>query len=177
MARRPRPARLAVRLAPVAASAALVAVASGCGPLGAIRSFIQGSDTGSVVDAHVVYRLRPGCPTLLARTIQHGYSVMTPLETPPDVDTPAGAAGPLGQPGFDLTGLFEGPVREGESVFQYYPPAETETWRDERAEVLVNVEAVNLDLSTASARLDAICGPLPPGEGAPSETVPRIPGT
>ena len=127
----------------------------GCDTL--TRVFRSGPAAG-VVDAHVVYRLRPDCPTFLARTLRNGYTVMTPQD---------GAFQAV------ETALFEGPVREGQSIYRYYLPRETETWSDDWTEVSVDARAVQLSLPDARARLDAICGPLV--EGEPSDEVPRLP--
>ena len=110
------------------------------------------------VDAHVIYRMRPDCSTLLARTLRNGYSVMTPV-------TEAFAA--------DETGLFEGPVREGQSIFRYYPPTESQQWSDDWTEVSVEVHSVRLGIREAREALESICGPLI--EGEPSDAVPRLP--
>ena len=141
---------------------------SGCGVGGAVRGLFEPAARGDV-DAHVVYRLRPDCPTLVARTTEHGYTVMTPLER---VETPERTAfvGLV----FEETGLFEGPVREGQSVFRYVPPAESATWgAGEEQEVVVEVEAVRLGLPEAHAVVVALCGP--PVEGEPGAEVPRVP--
>ena len=90
---------------------------------GAVQGLFQPVARGAV-DAHVVYRLWPGCPTLLARTTEHGYTVMTPLD---EVDPDGVRTAFVGQT-YEETGLFEGPVREGQSVFRYIPPAASETW-------------------------------------------------
>jgi hypothetical protein len=123
-------------------AALLLLGAGGCGLLG-------GSVSGSVVDAHVVTRIVPGCPTMLARTLDHGYTLLQPL------DPERGA--PLAPAAFEVTGLFEGPVRAGESVFRYVAPAVSDTWRGEPQSVLLLVHAVRLDLPTASAQLAARC--------------------
>ena len=135
---------------------------------GAVRGLFEPTARGDV-DAHVVYRLRPDCPTLVARTTEHGYTVMTPLERvgAPERDAFVGLV-------FEETGLFEGPVREGQSVFRYVPPAESSTWDAGRErEVVVDVDAVRLDLPAAHSRVVALCGPLV--EGEPGADVPRVP--
>ncbi len=124
----------------------------------ALARAIGGGPARGAVDAHVIYRLRPDCTTLLARTLRNGYSVMTPLTD-----------------GFEgeETGLFEGPVREGQSIYRYYPPTESQQWSDNWVQVSVAVRSVKLDLRTARDTLDAICGPLVEGEA--SDSVPRLP--
>jgi hypothetical protein len=124
----------------------------------ALARAIGGGPARGTVDAHVIYRLRSDCSTLLARTLRNGYSVMTPLTD-----------------GFEgeETGLFEGPVREGQSIYRYYPPTESQQWSDDWTEVSVDVHAVKLGLRPAREALDALCGPLVEGEA--SDTVPRLP--
>lgn len=126
---------------------------AGCG---AVRDAFEPSARGAV-DAHVVYRLRPDCATLVARTKDHGYTVMTPLDR---VDVPQ--LSEFVGLGVKETGVFEGPVREGRSVFRYVPPAESGRWGEGGADVAVDVDAVRLDLPDAHARVVALCGPLPP---------------
>ncbi|MDT0633152.1 hypothetical protein RQM47_00630 [Rubrivirga sp. S365] len=137
---------------------------AGCG---VVRGAFEPSARGEV-DAHVVYRLRPDCPTLLARTTDNGYTVMTPLGR---VDVPQRNA--FVGLGIEETGLFEGPVREGQSVFRYVPPAESGTWDGGGADVTVDVNAVRLDLPAAHARVTDLCGPLPPD--VVGDDVPRVP--
>ena len=134
---------------------------------GAVRGLFAGPAAGAV-DAHVVYRLRADCPTLVARTTEHGYTVMTPLDRAETAETAAFAG-----LAFEETGLFEGPAREGQSVFRYIAPAESETWDAGGTDVVVDVAAVGLDLPAAHARLTALCGPLV--EGEPGADVPRVP--
>ncbi len=101
-------------------------------------------DVGGEVDAHVVYRLRPDCPALLARSISHGYTVLTPLGSP-DVE---GVPELLGA-SIEETGVFEGPVRTGEVLFRYVPPSASETWTAGPVDVVAEVDAVRLDLDEA----------------------------
>ncbi|WP_420454630.1 hypothetical protein [Rubrivirga sp.] len=129
-------------------------------------------EVGGEVDAHVVYQLRPDCPALLARTINHGYTVLTPLDTPSDVE----GVPPLRGDGIEETGVFEGPVRTGEVLFRYVAPAASETWDAGPVDVAATVDAVRLDLDEGTARLVALCGP-PPETVAPDPTIPRVPGT
>ena len=128
-------------------------------------------DVGTVVDAHVVYRLRPDCPALLARTISHGYTVMTPVGSPEGVDPVSELVGME----IEETGVFEGPVRQGEVVFRYVPPAASETWEAGPVDLVAEVDAVRLDLEAGSARIVELCGP-PPETLTPDPSIPRIPG-
>ena len=127
---------------------------------------------GEAVDAHVVYRLRPGCPALLARTINHGYTVLSPREViEGEVEDRQAFVGA----GVEETGVFEGPVRTGEVVFRYVPPAASDTWDAGPVDVAAEVAAVNLTLEGGVARLNAACGP--PDRGEPTDrAVPRLPG-
>lgn len=123
---------------------------------------------GEAVDAHVVYRLRPGCPALLARTMQNGYTVLSPRAVPlvEGVD-------PLLGRDIEETGVFEGPVRPGEVVFRYVPPAASDTWDAGPVDVAADVDAVRLDLEAGHGRMVALCGPLP----SPADPdVGRLPG-
>lgn len=140
---------------------------TGCGVGGAVQSLFQPAARGAV-DAHVVYRLWPDCPTLVARTTEHGYTVLTPLDTVA-VEQDDDFVGLV----YEETGLFEGPVREGRSVFRYWPPVESETWGAGGAAVPVDVVATRLDLPGAHAAAVARCGPLP--AEVPGDDVPRVP--
>ena len=125
-------------------------------------------NVGETVDAHVVYRLRPGCPALLARTLQNGYTVLAPRSTP---DVP-GLEAFVGRD-IEETGVFEGPVRPGEVVFRYVPPAASSTWDAGPVDVVADVDAVRLDLEAGHDRMVALCGPLP----SPADPdVGRLPG-
>ena len=125
---------------------------------------------GDAVDAHVVYRLRPDCPTLLARSTRHGYTVLTPGDAPESIESREAFVGT----GFEETGVFEGPVRTGEVVFRYVAPAASETWTAGPVDVAATVDSVELTLQQGRARLDAICGPLVEGP-QPDPSVPRLP--
>lgn len=161
------------RAAALAGLAALVASATGCRTVvDTVAGVFGPGAAGEAIDAHVVYRLRPDCPTLVARTTENGYTVLTPTEL---ID-----GGEFQQvpefPGtrIETTGLFEGPVRTGEVVFRYIPPAESETWGASSLDVVATVEAVRLSLPEARTRLLAQCGPEAEGEVA--DDVPRTPG-
>jgi len=145
---------------------------SGCSAvLDGVAAVFGPGDVGNVIDAHVVYRLRPDCPALLARTINHGYTVMTPVGTPEGVDEGPKLIGEA----VEETGVFEGPVRTGEVVFRYVPPAASETWDAGPVDLVAEVDAVRLDLEEGSARIEELCGPLPETL-APDTSIPRIPG-
>lgn len=168
-----RPARLGV----VAALAAGCLLGGGCRTVvDTVAGVLGPGDAGETIDAHVVYRLRPDCPTLLARTTDNGYTVLTPTEIlgaseAGDISTiPDAFAGQT----YEETGLFEGPVRPGTVVFRYIPPAESASWTARSVDVVATVEAVRLDLPAAHERMIAMCGPLE--TGAEADAVPRIPG-
>ena len=142
-------------------------VMPGCGRVRQTVAGVLGGSGPGVVDAHAVYRVRPGCATVAARTVSHGYSILTPAVAP----VPAVAE----------AGLFEGPALVGTFVFRYVPPTVGETWETARAdpatvETRVNVAAVDLDLPDVRVWLDRLCGPMPADEGATGEALPRIPG-
>ena len=165
---RPGPSRTPY-LVPCALLLALAASASGCRTVvDTVAAVFGPGDVGGAVDAHVVYRLRPDCPALLARTISSGYTVLTPLGAPPAVEGLPEFAGTA----VEETGVFEGPVRTGEVVFRYVPPAESQTWDAGPVDVVAEVDAVRLGLGEGRARLLALCGPEP---SAPDPTIPRLP--
>lgn len=149
-----------------------LALFSGCRTVvDTVAGVFSPGEVGETIDAHVVYRLRPDCPTLVARTTRNGYTVLTPTSILDDdvqqVPEFVGAE-------IEESGLFEGPVRTGEVVFRYIPPAESETWSAGGADVIADVEAIRLGLEDAHDRLVAMCGEEVEGEA--SDTVPRIPG-
>ena len=164
------PAPLARPRVRLAALAVLAASAAGCGTVvDAAAGLFGPGGVGETVDAHVVYRLRPDCPHLLARTINNGYTVLRPVDAPP-IDGRAAFVGT----DVEESGLFEGPVRTGEVVFRYVPPAESATWRGEPIDVTGDVDAVSLTLEEGRDRLLALCGPAP-ATIPPDPTVPRFP--
>ncbi len=140
-------------LAPAAVLAAVLAVGTGCSQ---VRDVLRPSRSGTV-DAHVVFLQREGCTALLVRTLRNGYTVLDPESKL--VVTPSG--------------IFEGPVRQGVSVFRYYTPGESREWGDDPQEVIADAVAVGLDLSEGRARLDDACGT--PDEGLEGQDVPRRP--
>ena len=164
--------RSASHAAALALLAALVASGSGCSTVVDVVAGVFGpGEVGGEVDAHVVYRLRPDCPALLARTISHGYTVLTPRGMPDGIEGEPEMLGAF----VEETGVFEGPVRSGEVVFRYVPPAASETWDAGPVDLVADVDAVRLDLDEGAGRLVALCGPLPVPV-APDSTIPRIPG-
>ena len=168
-ARGPGPRRA---LATAAALAALAASGAGCRTVGDTLAGVFGpGGVGETVDAHVVYRLRPGCDALLARTINHGYTVLSPREV---IEGRVESREAFLGTGVEETGVFEGPVRTGEVVFRYVPPAASSTWDAGPVDIEASVQAVELTLRESVARMDALCGPVT--EGGPTDAaVPRIP--
>ncbi len=152
--------RLAPGFAGLSALVAVLVPVAGCGPLGALGSVLGGGSAAGAYEAHVLYQMREGCTTLVARTLRDGYTVMTPLDR---------------RVAFEPTGVFEGPVRTGESVFRYLPPGRVATWPADAAEVPMAVHAVRRTLPEARARLLAACGAAL-GTDGPADGIPRIPG-
>ena len=102
-----------------------------------------------------------------ARTIRHGYTVLTP-----DARRRSRSRSP---------GLFEGPALVGTFVFRYVPPRVGETWdaaasRPATTETRVDVAAVDLDLPDVRTWLDRLCGALPAGRGRARRGPPARPG-
>ncbi len=159
------------RLVPPLLLLALVASAGCRTVVDSVAGVFGPGDVGDVVDAHVVYRLRPDCKTLLARTISSGYTVLTPTGT---LDEAAGRASASASAPVEETGVFEGPVRTGEVVFRYVPPAASETWASGPVDMVAEVDAVRLTLEDGADRLLQLCGPLPE-PAVPDPTIPRIP--
>lgn len=158
----PTKAARAARCARLGAVVLLLVSATGCGPVGAVVSNVLRSGPPAVVDAHTVYRQRPGCATLAARTTSHGYTILTPQEGGP----------------YEISGIFEGPAREGESIFHYVPPALGASWEDAletAVDVPVEVSAVDVELPDVRLYLDRFCGELPPGVDEAGDAVPRVP--
>jgi hypothetical protein len=96
--------------------------------------------------AHVLFLIRAGCPTVVARTLAGGdaraFTILT-LDAP-DYMPRAGD-------------VLEGPARPGRSVFVYYPEESLGT-RSEGRSISADVVAAGLDPSEARARMDAACG-------------------
>ncbi len=116
----------------------LSSLLSGCG----LRLFSAGQASQG---AHAVVLTRPDCPTFVARTLDHGFTVATSRH-----ETYAPRPGDV----------FDGPVREGRSVFRLYPTGDQET-REGGLNVPLDVLALDLDLAAARVRLDTACGPTP----------------
>ncbi len=169
---RPAGAAPARRRAPaLVLLAALAASGSGCRTVvDSVAGVFGPGQVGDAVDAHVIYRLRPDCPALLARSTRHGYTVLTPGEPPEGIDNREAFVGS----GLEETGVLEGPVRTGDVVFRYIPPAASSTWGGDPIDVAATVDGVELTLEQGRGRLEALCGPLV--EGLPTDpVVPRLP--
>ena len=159
-----------MRLSPPLALAAALAVGGCSSVVDTVADVFGPGDVGGAVDAHVVYRLRPDCPTLLARSISNGYTVLTPGAPAEPVEGLPEFVGSV----IEETGVFEGPVRTGEVVFRYVAPAASQTWSAGPVDVVAEVDAVRLDLSAGRLRLVEICGPAPEPL-VPDPAVPRLP--
>jgi hypothetical protein len=104
------------------------------------------SGSSASTGAHVLFLVRDGCTTVVARTLTSGDSrAFTVL----DLESPeyAPRAGDV----------LEGPAREGRSVFAYYREESLGT-REGAVTVTAAVLAVALDPSDARTRLDVACG-------------------
>lgn len=157
-----------VRLLPLAVCLLSLSLPGCSTVLDGVSGLFGPSAVGEEIDAHVVYRLRPGCSALMARTIQNGYTILSPREVP-EIE----GIDPLLGRDIEETGVFEGPVRAGEVVFRYIPPAASETWESGPIDVVADVDAIHLDLEAGHDRMTTLCGPLP---GVPDPDVPRLPG-
>ena len=126
---------------------AVLAAISGC-------SSIAGRGPATTVAAHIVFLARPGCPTAVANTFRGGYAVLTSqdsLYTPVEGD------------------ILEGPVREGESIFQRYPERRaTRDWED-GIQVPIDAVLMEAELVDARRRYDALCSIV-------ADPIPRLPG-
>jgi hypothetical protein len=95
--------------------------------------------------AHVLFLVRPGCATVVARTLASGdaraFTVMT-LDAP-DYAPRAGD-------------VLEGPARAGRRVFVYYPEESLGT-REAGRSIPADVLTTGLDPSKARQYLDAAC--------------------
>ena len=116
---------------------ALVAFAACAGPSGSSAS----------TSAHVLFLVRDGCSTVVARTLTSGDSrAFTVLQLESAEYAPRAGD------------VLEGPAREGRSVFAYYREESLDT-RAGATTVAADVLAVALDPSQARTRLDIACGP------------------
>jgi hypothetical protein len=107
--------------------------------------------------AHVLFLVRPGCRTVVARTLTSGDArAFTVLE----LDAPEYAP--------RVGDVLEGPAREGRSVFAHYTDESLDVRADARS-VAADVLAVALSPTDARSRIDAACGPesLVPSAGKP----------
>jgi hypothetical protein len=105
------------------------------------------SATSDGTGAHVLFLVRSGCRTVVARTLTSGDArAFTVLQ----LDAPEYAP--------RVGDVLEGPAREGRSVFAHYP-AESLAVRTGALSVAADVLAAALSPSDARHRLDAACGP------------------
>ena len=105
-----------------------------------------GSAATEGAGAHVLFLVRPGCPTVVARTLAvapaRAFTVLT-------LDEPAFAP--------RAGDVLEGPARTGRSVFVYYRDASLAD-RADGVSVAADVLSVGLDPAKAREYLDAECG-------------------
>jgi hypothetical protein len=124
--------------------------------LAALAGCAGQSGASASTGAHVLFLVRGGCATVVARTLTSGDSrAFTVLA----LDSPEYAP--------RVGDVLEGPAREGRSVFAYYREESLAT-RDGAQTVAADVIAVGLDPGEARTRLDLACGP----EGAPTSGKP-----
>ena len=105
-----------------------------------------GGDSAASREAHSVVFVRPGCDTFIARTLRQGFALAVVAD-----DRYVPTAGDV----------FEGPAREGQSVFALFPAgAETAGVLNPPPSdnVALNLAALDLSLDAARVRLDAACG-------------------
>jgi hypothetical protein len=95
--------------------------------------------------AHVLFLVRPGCATVVARTLAGGDARAFTVMTLDD----AGYAPRAGD-------VLEGPARTGRSVFVYYPEESLGT-REGGRSIPADVLTTGLDPSKARQYLDAAC--------------------
>ena len=148
-------ARSRPRLAPVASVlAALAAVAGGAG-------CSIGGAAGTIAP-HVVFLAPEGCGVAVAKVHRGEYALIRPVGDDPDLG-----------PGTDYVprvgDVLEGPVREGESIFRFFPPAATNSEWTAGEELPLDVIATGLMLSDARAELETRCT-------VEGEDLPRLPG-
>ena len=105
-----------------------------------------GGDSGSAgMGAHAVVFARPTCTTFVARSLGRAFLV---------AEVPGGDYAPA------EGDVFEGPSREGRSVFGLFPVGSTDAGDPEAAPsalVSLDVRALGLTLSDARARFEAAC--------------------
>lgn len=140
-------------LAPALVALAVVASGAGCSIGGA---------AGTTIAPHVVFLAPEGCGVAVAKVHRGEYALIRPVGDDPDLG-----------PGTDYVprvgDVLEGPVREGESIFRFFPPAATNSEWTAGEELPLDVIATGLMLSDARAELEARCT-------VEGEDLPRLPG-
>lgn len=132
---------------------ALALVMSGCS---------VGRSSGTTIAPHVVFLAPEGCGVALAKIHRGEYALIQAVADDPDL-------GPAPEYVPRVGDILEGPVREGESIFRYFPPADTNAEWTEGRELPLDVIATGLLLADARVQLDARCT-------VEGEDLPRLPG-
>ena len=121
-----------------------------------------GRSAGTTIAPHVVFLAPEGCGVAIAKVHRGEYALIQPVPDDPDLG-----------PGSDYvprTGdVLEGPVREGQSIFRYFPPAATNDAWSEGREMPLDVIATGISLADARTQLDDRCI-------VEGEELPRLPG-
>ncbi|MEM6326957.1 MAG: hypothetical protein AAF791_07560 [Bacteroidota bacterium] len=121
-----------------------------------------GRSAGTTIAPHVVFLAPEGCGVAVAKVHRGEYALIQTISDDPQVG-PGSAYTPR------VGDVLEGPVREGESIFRFFPPEATnDAWTDGR-ELPLDVLATGLGLSEARARLDERCV-------VEGDNLPRLPG-
>ena len=121
-----------------------------------------GRSAGTTIAPHVVFLAPEGCGVAVAKIHRGEYALIQPVPDDPEMG-----------PGSDYVpregDVLEGPVREGESIFRFFPPEATnDAWTAGR-ELPLDVIATGLELSVARAELDDRCR-------VEADDIPRLPG-
>ncbi|MEM1056585.1 MAG: hypothetical protein AAGI52_13765 [Bacteroidota bacterium] len=132
----------------------LAALAGGCS---------VGRSAGTTIAPHVIFLAPEGCGVAVAKIHRAEYALIQPVPDDPDLGSGSNYVPRVGD-------VLEGPVREGESIFRFFPPGARNAPWSEGQELPLDVIATGLPLPEARAQLDARCI-------VGGEELPRLPGT